>query len=113
MWVVIGSRMSAGVVVRGHIRGGVGLRPRSAADAVLPKNCSACCRPDPRYFRPYRPRDMRVRYGLPVLKAFGALLRGCIFAATDRGAQALPLIASGISALAATQLTIYAPLGYT
>jgi hypothetical protein len=57
--------------------------------------------------------ELSEKYGLPVLKAFGALLRGCIFAATDRGAQALPLIASGISALAAAQLTIYAPLGYT
>jgi class 3 adenylate cyclase/predicted ATPase len=53
------------------------------------------------------------KYGLPVLKAFGELLHGCIFAATDQSDQAIPLIASGISAMAATHMTLYAPLGYT
>jgi hypothetical protein len=41
------------------------------------------------------------------------LLQGCIFAATDRSDQATPLIASGVSAMAATQMTLFAPLGYT
>ena len=53
------------------------------------------------------------KYGLPVMKAFGGLLRGCIFAATDWSDQATPLIASGISAMAATQMTLFGPLGYT
>ena len=41
------------------------------------------------------------------------LLRGCIFAATDRGDQATQLIVSGLSALAATRVTLLAPFGLT
>jgi tetratricopeptide (TPR) repeat protein len=53
------------------------------------------------------------KYGLPQIKGLGGLLQGCIFAATDRSDQATPLIASGVSAMAATQMTLFAPLGYT
>jgi class 3 adenylate cyclase/predicted ATPase len=53
------------------------------------------------------------KYGLPFWKGFGELLRGCIFAATDRADQATQLIGAGLSALAAAQMTLFAPFGYT
>ena len=53
------------------------------------------------------------KLGLPLWKGFGELLRGCIFVATDRGDQATPLIGSGLSALAATRMTVFSPFGLT
>jgi class 3 adenylate cyclase/predicted ATPase len=53
------------------------------------------------------------KYGLPFWKGFGELLRGCIFAATDRADQATQLIGAGLSALAAAQMTLFAPFGHT
>ena len=53
------------------------------------------------------------KYGLPFWKGFGELLRGCIFAATDRGDHATQLIGSGLSVLAATRMTLFSPFGLT
>ena len=53
------------------------------------------------------------KLGLPLWKGFGELLRGCIFVATDRGDQATPLIGSGLSALAATRMTVFSPFALT
>ena len=46
---------------------------------------------------------------IAIWKGFGELLRGCIFAATDRADQATQLIGAGLSALAAVQMTLFAP----
>jgi predicted ATPase len=53
------------------------------------------------------------KYGLPLWKGFGEFMQGCIFAATDRADQAIQLIGSGISAVAARQMTLLTPVGYT
>jgi predicted ATPase len=52
------------------------------------------------------------KHGLPTIKGVGELLQGCICAATDRFDQANLLIASGVSAIAETRTTLFAPLGY-
>ena len=51
------------------------------------------------------------KYGLPFWRGFGELLRGCIFVATDRGDYATQLIGSGLSAVAATRMTLFSPFG--
>ena len=53
------------------------------------------------------------KHGLQLWRGMGGLLRGCIFAVTDRVDQATQLIGSGVSALAATQMTLFAPFGHT
>jgi class 3 adenylate cyclase/predicted ATPase len=53
------------------------------------------------------------KYGLPFWRGLSELLRGCIFAATDRGDQATHLIGSGLSVLAATRMTLFSAFGLT
>jgi predicted ATPase len=53
------------------------------------------------------------KYGSPLWRGFGELLRGCIFVATNRGENATQLIGSGLSVFAAARLTIFSPFGLT
>jgi predicted ATPase len=52
------------------------------------------------------------KLGLPLWKGFGELLRGWVFAATDRADQATQSIGSGLSALAACGMTYYVPFSH-
>ena len=53
------------------------------------------------------------KYGLPFWKGIGELLRGCVFAATNRADQATQLIDSGLSALAASGAKYLTPFSLT
>ena len=52
------------------------------------------------------------KLGLPLWKGIGGLLRGCVFAATDRADQAAKLIGSGLSATAASGMTYFTPFSH-